>query len=135
RDGVETRITPRSMDVLNYLAENAGTVISPDELLGRFWPGSVSSDHAVHKAVAELRSALCDDAHNPAYIKTFPKRGYALIAETGQCSPDSQTGGTGIEALVRPGLNPHYMRASFAILVLLFAAVLFSFSRSPSTTA
>ncbi|MDT8429257.1 MAG: winged helix-turn-helix domain-containing protein [Pseudomonadales bacterium] len=80
-EGHEVKVTPRSMDVLIYLADNAGVVISPDELLGHFWHGTMPSDHAVHKAIAELRSALGDDAHNPQYIKTFPKRGYVLIAD------------------------------------------------------
>ncbi len=77
----EVKITPRSMDVLNYLAENAGQVVSHDELLKHFWHGSFPSDHAVHKAIAELRSALGDDAHHPSYIRTIPKRGYSLIAK------------------------------------------------------
>ena len=77
----EVKVTPRSMDVLHYLAEQAGEVVSHEELLNRFWQGSFPSDHAVHKAIAELRSALGDDAHHPTYIRTIPKRGYSLIAE------------------------------------------------------
>ncbi len=79
--GTEVKVTPRSMDVLHYLAEQAGEVVSHEELLNRFWQGSFPSDHAVHKAIAELRSALGDDAHHPTYIRTIPKRGYSLIAE------------------------------------------------------
>lgn len=77
----QTKITPRSMDVLVYLAENAGSVISATELLDKFWQGSISSDHAVHKAIAELRAAFGDKAHNSQYIKTVPKRGYSLVAD------------------------------------------------------
>lgn len=77
----EVKITPRSMDVLNHLAENSGNVVSHEDLLNRFWQGTFPSDHAVHKAIAELRSALGDDAHQPSYIRTIPKRGYSLIAE------------------------------------------------------
>ena len=77
----QTKITPRSMDVLVYLAENAGSVISSTELLDRFWQGTISSDHAVHKAIAELRAAFGDKAHNSQYIKTVPKRGYSLVAD------------------------------------------------------
>ncbi|MGJ8688942.1 MAG: winged helix-turn-helix domain-containing protein [Gammaproteobacteria bacterium] len=83
----EVKVTPRSMDVLNYLAENAGQVVSHDELLKHFWQGSFPSDHAVHKAIAELRSALGDDAHQPSYIRTIPKRGYSLIAQVRHEAP------------------------------------------------
>ncbi len=77
----QTKITPRSMDVLVYLAENAGSVVSATELLDKFWQGTISSDHAVHKAIAELRAAFGDNAHKPEYIKTVPKRGYSLVAD------------------------------------------------------
>jgi DNA-binding winged helix-turn-helix (wHTH) protein/TolB-like protein len=78
---VEVKVTPRSMDVLDCLAERHGEVVSHEELLGRFWQSTFTSDHAVHKVIAELRSALGDDAHQPRYIRTVPKRGYSLIAE------------------------------------------------------
>lgn len=80
KNGEETKITPRSMDVLKLLIERAGTVVSPGEFLDTIWRSPIATDHAVHKAIAELRSALQDDAHNPSYIKTIPKRGYTLIA-------------------------------------------------------
>ena len=83
----EVKVTPRSMDVLNHLAENAGEVVSHDELLNQFWHGTFPSDHAVHKAIAELRSALGDDAHQPSYIRTIPKRGYSLIAKVCRETP------------------------------------------------
>ena len=76
----EVKVTPRSMDVLNYLSQNKGQVISHNELLDLFWQGTYTSDHAVHKAIAELRRALSDSAQKPTYIKTVPKRGYSLIA-------------------------------------------------------
>ncbi|MDP2348399.1 MAG: winged helix-turn-helix domain-containing protein [Gammaproteobacteria bacterium] len=85
----EVKVTPRSMDVLNYLADHAGEVVSHDELLNHFWQGSFPSDHAVHKAIAELRGALGDDAHHPVYIRTIPKRGYSLIAEVNHPPPTS----------------------------------------------
>ncbi|MDP3518086.1 MAG: winged helix-turn-helix domain-containing protein [Pseudohongiella sp.] len=80
----EIKITPRSMDVLRLLIANAGSVVSPSDFLDTIWRSPIASDHAVHKAIAELRSALEDDAHQPIYIKTVPKRGYTLIAELGQ---------------------------------------------------
>jgi len=127
---VEVKITPRSMDVLNYLAENGGMVISPDELLGHFWQGSVTSDHAVHKAVAELRSALGDDAHNPTYIKTFPKRGYALIAQIGTLNAADLKP----YASILPSRRMRDLRTSFAVFAAVIAALLVIFARTPATT-
>ena len=52
---VENKVSPRSMEVLIYLAENSERIVSSEELLSRFW-SSVASDHAIHKAIAELRA-------------------------------------------------------------------------------
>ena len=90
KNGEETKITPRSMDVLKLLIEHAGNVVSPGEFLETIWRSPIATDHAVHKAIAELRSALQDDAHNPSYIKTIPKRGYTLIAHV-SVSSDTAT--------------------------------------------
>lgn len=75
----EIKVSPRSMDVLVYLDEHRGRVVSPEELLDQFW-SSLASDHAVHKAIAELRAAMGDSVRQQKYIKTVPKRGYKLVA-------------------------------------------------------
>ncbi|WP_169792278.1 winged helix-turn-helix domain-containing protein [Pseudohongiella spirulinae] len=74
------KITPRSMDVLRMLIDHVGQVVSPSDMLEIIWRSPIAGDHAVHKAIAELRSALNDRAGQPRYIKTIPKRGYTLIA-------------------------------------------------------
>ena len=75
----EHKVSPRSMEVLIYLAENRNRIVSSEELLSKFW-SSVASDHAVHKAIAELRAAMGDSVRSQRYIKTVPKRGYKLLA-------------------------------------------------------
>jgi DNA-binding winged helix-turn-helix (wHTH) protein len=79
----QVKLTPKNMDVLLYLAENADRVISATELLDQFW-SPVTSDHAVHKAIADLRHAMGDNVRCQNYIKTLPKRGYKLL-----CTPMS----------------------------------------------
>ena len=77
RDGSDVKVTPRSMDVLVYLARNPGRVVSSKELLDQLWEVA-TSDHAVHKAIAELRNALGDDPQQQQFIRTVPRRGYSL---------------------------------------------------------
>lgn len=106
KNGVETKITPRSMDVLRLLILNAGNVVSPGEFLDTIWRSPIATDHAVHKAIAELRGALADDAHQPRYIKTVPKRGYALIAEVRRESPAPPAVNTVASAAEQPLSGP-----------------------------
>ena len=68
------------MEVLLALVNAAPDPMTPKELLEHVWPDTVVVDNVVHKAVAGLRRALGDDAQNPKYIETIPRRGYRLIA-------------------------------------------------------
>lgn len=80
RQGVERRLTPRVMDLLVYLAERSGEVVSSEQILGDVWPDEFVGDHALLSAVSALRKAFGDDPRRPKVIKTIPKRGYSLIA-------------------------------------------------------
>lgn len=87
RANEDLHITPRAMDVLLHLAKHQGKLVTKEELLDTFWRGSVSSDNAVHKTMAELRRVFGDSSKDPQYIQTYPKRGYRLIAEVMQKEP------------------------------------------------
>ncbi|MCX7552743.1 winged helix-turn-helix domain-containing protein [Marinicella sp. S1101] len=78
--GVAQTIEPKLMEVLLHLSLKSPEVVSTDELVTNCWPNQYISDNPVHKCVAQLRKALGDDARKPSYIKTIPKKGYAIIA-------------------------------------------------------
>lgn len=80
RDGETVRIEPKAMELLVFLADRAGQVVSREELLSALWPGVVVGDDALSQAVIKLRKALRDSAKSPRYIETIPKRGYRLVA-------------------------------------------------------
>jgi len=80
RNDETLRIEPKAMEVLVFLANRAGQVVSRDELLSALWPGVVVGDDALSQAIIKLRKALRDPAKSPQYIETIPKRGYRLIA-------------------------------------------------------
>ncbi len=91
RRGSESlRVEPKVAEVLVYLAQRAGQVVSRDELLTAVWPGVVVGDDALTQAVIKLRKALGDDAKRPAYIETLAKRGYRLIAPVSAVNAPTQ---------------------------------------------
>jgi TolB-like protein/Flp pilus assembly protein TadD len=67
------------MDVLVYLASEPGRLVSKEELLEAVWGGSFVEEGALSQAIHSLRKALGDDARQPRYIRTIPKRGYRLV--------------------------------------------------------
>ena len=80
KNGAALRITPRAFEVLLYLIENAGRVVSKQELFERVWKESFVTDNALTRMVKEIRRVLGDDAAAPRYVETIPKRGYRFIA-------------------------------------------------------
>lgn len=72
------KLEPRTMNVLAYLADRPGEVVSVDELLSNVWRGVVVGDGSVYLAIKQLRQALSRPGDDTAYIETIPKRGYRL---------------------------------------------------------
>jgi DNA-binding winged helix-turn-helix (wHTH) protein/TolB-like protein len=80
RKGETVRLEPKTMEVLVFLADRAGQVVSREALLSAVWPGAVVGDDALTQAVIKLRKSLRDTTRSPQYIETISKRGYRLIA-------------------------------------------------------
>jgi DNA-binding response OmpR family regulator len=71
--------THREFEVLRYLAERAGMVVSREELLREVWgyldmPNTRSVDHAINR----LRKKIEPDPHRPCFIHTVHGDGYCL---------------------------------------------------------
>jgi len=80
RDGQTTKLEPKLMELLLYLAAHAGRVVSVEQLLDEVWRGVVVTPDSVYHAVAALRRVLGDDSKDPSYIANVMRRGYRLIA-------------------------------------------------------
>jgi transcriptional activator of cad operon len=80
------RVEARTLRLLLCLAENAGEVVSIDELLNTVWSGVIVTPDSVYQAVTSLRRLLGDDPKNPTYIATVPRLGYRMIAPVGPCA-------------------------------------------------
>lgn len=80
--GAPVRLREQPIRVLLALLDNAGRVVTRDELRHRLWPDRVfvDFDRAINKAVFELRRAL-DDASGADFVETVSKRGYRLAAD------------------------------------------------------
>jgi DNA-binding winged helix-turn-helix (wHTH) protein/tetratricopeptide (TPR) repeat protein len=81
-DGNEQRIElkPKTFDVLRYLVDNPGRLITHDELLEEVWPDAEVQQEVLKSHVLAIRKALGDTAEQPLYILTLRKRGYQFIA-------------------------------------------------------
>ena len=90
REGEEHALDPKELSVLLHLIDRAPDVVTTEGLLSRTWPDVVVGDNALQQVIARLRRALGDDARQPRYIETLPKRGYRLcIPISGSSQPAS----------------------------------------------
>src|ERR1051326_1629776 len=80
RDGRVIRLEPKVVEVCACLADRAGEVVRKEELIGAVWPNTFVTDDVLSHAISELRKAFEDDARQPCFIETIPKRGYRMIA-------------------------------------------------------
>ena len=74
------QIIPKAFDVLCYMVENAGRLVSQDELLQALWPETYVNQEVLRKYILEIRKALGDRPEKPEFIETVTKRGYRFIA-------------------------------------------------------
>src|SRR5262249_22160870 len=81
-NGTKISLQQQPLEVLRILLEQAGEVVSREELRQRLWSADtfVDFDHGLNKAVQKLREALGDSATTPHFIETLPRRGYRFIA-------------------------------------------------------
>jgi DNA-binding winged helix-turn-helix (wHTH) protein len=79
---MKVNIQEQPFQFLVLFLERPGTVLSCVELRARLWPDGtfVDFEHSVNAAVKRLRDVLGDDADNPRFIETIPRRGYKFIA-------------------------------------------------------
>ena len=74
------RLGRRAMDILLVLLENAGNVVSKQQLIARVWPNSVVEDINLRVHMAALRKALGDGQAGQRFIVTVAQRGYSFVA-------------------------------------------------------
>ncbi len=90
RSGEAVDLEPRASDLLCYLIENRGRVVTRDELCEHVWDGTIVSDAAISTQVRAVRKALCDDRDRQKFIRTHPRRGYSFVGAVETVNPNDQ---------------------------------------------
>lgn len=79
RDGKEVPLQPQAFDMLCYLAEYPGHLLSKNELLDAVWPDVTVGEDSLVKCIKRIREALGD--RDQRIIKTVRSRGYLFAAD------------------------------------------------------
>jgi DNA-binding winged helix-turn-helix (wHTH) protein len=104
RGDQEIPLRPKAWDVLCYLLERPGLLVTKDVLHRAIWPDTAVSDDTLTKVIAELRQAFGENPRAPRVIETVHGRGFRLVAEVsgGGNSTDGSSGGDTPSPTVAP---------------------------------
>ena len=80
RNGDRVPLAPKAFDLLAYLVEHAGRLVTQDEILEALWSETYVNPEVLRKYILEIRRTLGDRPDNPEFIETVPKRGYRFVA-------------------------------------------------------
>ncbi len=112
----EIKLRPKSFEVLRYLLERHGRLVSKDELLDAIWGHKAVTEDSITQCLIEVRRAIQDRSQK--MIMTVPKRGYIFdlsVTEHGKPVKESDASSSGMVA------SPSWFR--WPLAAVLFLAV------------
>ena len=91
RGAEEVHLSPKAFELLKILIDQRPRALSKQELHERLWPDTFVSEVNLASLIAEIRAALGDPAHEPVFIRTARRFGYAFsgtVTEDGEGAAD-----------------------------------------------
>lgn len=81
REGKVVALHAKAFDVLTFLLQNSGRVVSKDEILDGVWDGQFVEESNLVVQISNLRKALKEDKDSPRFLVTVPGKGYKFAAD------------------------------------------------------
>ena len=78
RGDKEVTLSPKAFDLLAYLVEQHGRVVTKADLIEHVWADTAVTDNSLAQRLLEIRRALADDSQQ--LIRTVARRGYVFAA-------------------------------------------------------
>src|SRR5215469_12010651 len=73
-------LAPKAFDLLVFLVQNNGRLVTKDQIMRAVWPGSFVEEANLTVTISTLRKALGDKEGGSQHIETIPKKGYRFVA-------------------------------------------------------
>jgi len=129
-DGHRVRLERQPLDLLIFLVQHKGQLVTRGEIEEKLWGEDVfvDVDGSINAAVRKIRSALRDDPVNPKYLETVVGKGYRFTGEVELVSATSAMpiSGTGSDdsTILPPGRwgGRRVALASVSLILLLAVA-------------
>src|SRR5580692_824400 len=95
--GIPIKLKPIPMELLLFLVQRRGELVSRDEIVERIWGKGVflDTDNSINGAVSKIRQVLRDNAEQPRFVQTITGKGYRFIAAVVELMPPPTQAATG----------------------------------------
>jgi DNA-binding winged helix-turn-helix (wHTH) protein/TolB-like protein/Tfp pilus assembly protein PilF len=80
REGAPVSLAPKAFELLLFMVQNPGRLLTKEQIMQAVWPGSFVEDANLTVSISLLRKVLGEREGNLRYIETVPKMGYRFIA-------------------------------------------------------
>src|SRR5215204_1941355 len=81
REGNRLPVTPRVLNVLRVLVENAGRIVAKETLMAEVWADSFVEEGNLNRTISRLRKILGESPNENRFVETIPRVGYRFIAD------------------------------------------------------
>jgi Tol biopolymer transport system component/DNA-binding winged helix-turn-helix (wHTH) protein len=122
----QNSLPPKVFDLLTLFLENSGKLLTKEEILEKVWAESFVEESNLAFTIAQIRKLLNDNARQPKYIETVPKRGYRFIAQIKEPSVPKLPAETAVIKQSETATTNIFSTKTFAFLsvaILLLATV------------
>ena len=132
RGAEEVALRPKPFEVLVYLVEHHGRLVTKAELTEAVWPDTAVMDNSLAQCLVEIRRALGDDSQQ--LIRTVARRGYIFTAavrtpvvEFPRASASAEAQRAPVPVLPEPATGRlqkrHVIIGAFGLLVVIAVAL------------
>lgn len=113
RSGRNLKLERIPMELLLFLVERRGLLVTREEIIEKLWGKDVflDTDNSINTAIRKIRQALKDDPEQPRFVQTVAGKGYRFIAPIVEADESAGNGVAGpasriLQSVTEPGPKP-----------------------------
>ena len=91
RDGEIVPLYAKTFDLLEFLANNSGRILTKDEILEAVWEGQFVEEANLSVQISALRKALGEATTAPRFLVTVPGKGYKFVADVAEQNTNEES--------------------------------------------
>ena len=143
RAGRAVRLERIPMEILLFLAQQPGQLVSREQIVEKIWGKRVflDTDNSINGAMRKIRHALDDDPENPRFIQTVTGLGYRFTAQPSPAAAEARAPpvvsapaavsapASGSATAQAAGVGPRWISWAVAIAVLAIIAAIVLWQR------